>query len=259
MLIDWFTVGAQTLNFLVLVWLMKRYLYQPILDAIDAREKRIAEEIADADAKKAAAGKEREEFQHKNEEFEKQRAELVEKATEEADTERKRLIEDARKGADEMSVKRRETLEQEAKNLNQTIARRAQEEVFAIAAKVLTDLAGASLEERACEVFTHRLKEMDDEAKSDLAQAIQSSTEPSLIRSAFELPEEQRATIQKALNETFSTDVRLSYEIVPDLISGIEFSSNGRKISWSISDYLMSLKNGTVELLKQPANAGATS
>ena len=38
MLIDWFTVGAQTLNFLILVWLMKRFLYKPVLDAIDARE-----------------------------------------------------------------------------------------------------------------------------------------------------------------------------------------------------------------------------
>ena len=42
MLIDWFTVGAQALNFLILVWLMKRFLYKPILHAIDAREKRIA-------------------------------------------------------------------------------------------------------------------------------------------------------------------------------------------------------------------------
>ena len=39
MLIDWFTVGAQALNFLVLVWLLKRFLYKPILDAVDAREK----------------------------------------------------------------------------------------------------------------------------------------------------------------------------------------------------------------------------
>ncbi len=50
MLIDWFTVGAQALNFLILVWLMKRFLYKPILNAIDAREKKIAAELADADA-----------------------------------------------------------------------------------------------------------------------------------------------------------------------------------------------------------------
>ena len=37
MLIDWFTVGAQALNFIILVWLLKRFLYKPILDAIDAR------------------------------------------------------------------------------------------------------------------------------------------------------------------------------------------------------------------------------
>ena len=49
MLIDWFTVGAQALNFLILVWLMKRFLYKPILRAIDEREKRIASELADAE------------------------------------------------------------------------------------------------------------------------------------------------------------------------------------------------------------------
>lgn len=65
MLIDWFTVGAQTLNFLILVWLMKRFLYQPVLDAIDAREQRIAQELADAAQKQAQAQQEREEFQKK--------------------------------------------------------------------------------------------------------------------------------------------------------------------------------------------------
>ena len=50
MLIDWFTVGAQALNFLLLVWLLKRFLYQPILDAISAREQRTALQLADAAA-----------------------------------------------------------------------------------------------------------------------------------------------------------------------------------------------------------------
>ena len=55
MLIDWFTVAAQALNFVILVWLMKRFLYQPILHAIDEREKLIASELANADKKKAEA------------------------------------------------------------------------------------------------------------------------------------------------------------------------------------------------------------
>ena len=88
MLIDWFTVAAQALNFLILVWLMKLFLYAPILHAIDAREKRIAAELADAAAKKAEAQKERDEFQRKNEEFDQQHAALLSKATDEAKAER---------------------------------------------------------------------------------------------------------------------------------------------------------------------------
>jgi len=76
-LIDWFTVGAQALNFVILVWLMKRFLYRPILDGIDAREQRIAAELADADRRKAEAQTERSDFQHKNEELDRQRARLL--------------------------------------------------------------------------------------------------------------------------------------------------------------------------------------
>ncbi len=71
MLIDWFTVGAQALNFLLLIWLMKRYLYKPILHAIEAREAKIAAELAEAETKKAEAQKQRDEFQYKNEEFDR--------------------------------------------------------------------------------------------------------------------------------------------------------------------------------------------
>ena len=97
MLIDWFTVGAQVVNFLILVWLLKRFLYRPILNAIDVREKRIAAELADAAAKQTGAQKERDEFQHKNEEFDRQRAALLRQATDEAKAERQRLL-DERKG-----------------------------------------------------------------------------------------------------------------------------------------------------------------
>ena len=72
--IDWFTVVAQAINFLILVWLLKRFLYKPILHAIDEREKGIAAQLAQAEAKKAEAQKERDDFQHKNEAFDQERA-----------------------------------------------------------------------------------------------------------------------------------------------------------------------------------------
>ena len=251
MLIDWFTVGAQAVNFIILVWLLKRFLYKPILDAVDAREKRVATELADADEKKAEAKKERDEFQHKNEEFDQRCAALLSKATEEAKTERQRLVGEARQAADALSAKRQGTLRSDAHNLSEAISRRTRQEVFAIARKALTDLADTSLEERLAEVFTRRLREMDGKAKAGLAEALKSASDPALVRSAFDLPAEQRTAIQNALNETFSAKIRVRFETAPDLVGGIELTTNGQKVAWSIGDYLASLQKGVEELLKE--------
>jgi F-type H+-transporting ATPase subunit b len=249
MLIDWFTVGAQALNFLILVWLMKRFLYKPILHAIDAREQRIAAELADADSKKAEAQKDREDFQHKNEEFDHQRAALLTAATTEAKAERQRLFAEARQAADASAAKQQEARLTDAHAQDQAIGLRAQQEVFAIARKTLTDLATASLEERMTDAFTRRVGAMDAKAKEGLAAALKTATDPAVVRSTFDLPAEQRAAIQAALTAIGSPDARLRFETAPALISGIELTTNGQKIAWSIADYLASLEAGVGELL----------
>ncbi|MDR3403332.1 MAG: F0F1 ATP synthase subunit delta [Chthoniobacter sp.] len=253
MLIDWFTVGAQTFNFLILVWLMKRYLYQPVLHAIAAREQRIATELADADATRAEAQKERDEFHRKNEEFDHQRSALLSKATDEAKAERQRLLDAARKAADALTTTRQELLRSDAGNLKRIIKRRTQEEVFAIARQTLSDLATASLEERVSEVFIRRLRALDDPTKAGLASALKTAPHPALVRSAFDLPAEQRAAIQNALNETFAAEIRVQFETKPDLVCGIELTVNGQKVAWSIADYLASLERGVGELLNETA------
>ncbi len=259
MLIDWFTVGAQALNFLILVWLMKRFLYKPVLDAVDAREQRIAAAIADADQKRAEATKEREEFQHKNDEFDQQRAARVTQATAEANAERQRLLDDARQAAEALSAKRMEMLRREVHTLTQALGHRTQQEVLAIARQALTDLASTSLEARMAYVFTRRLREMGGEVKAGLAESLKSASEPAIVRSAFDLPDEQRSAIQRALNETFSDDVRLRFETAPDLVSGIELTANGQRLAWSIAEYLASLEKAIGELMKAPDAPEATA
>jgi F-type H+-transporting ATPase subunit b len=257
MLIDWFTVGAQVLNFLILVWLLKHFLYKPILNAIDAREKRIAAELADADAKKTEAQKERDDFQSKNKVFDEQRSALLGKAADEAKVERERLLDEARKAAESLRAAQATKLRNDQARLGSEITRLAKNEVFGIARKTLADLATVSLEERVGEVFTRRLREMDGKAKALLGAALKSSSEPAVVRSAFDLGTEQRAAIQNALNETFSAEIRIRFETSPDLISGIELTTNGQKVAWSIADYLASLGKGVDELLRKNDEAAA--
>ena len=253
MLIDWFTVGAQALNFIVLVWLMKHFLYQPVLDAIDAREKHIASELADADSKKTEAQKQSDDFKHKNDDLDRHRASLLKKATDDANGERERLLAAAHKAADALTAKRAQTLTAAAANLDQALRERTQQEVFAIARKTLADLASAKLEESMCEVFVGRMHALEGAEKKRLDAAFGSARGPLVVRSAFELPAPQRAAVQKAVHQTFSTKAALKFETAPNLVGGIELGADGHKLAWTISDYLTSLERGVGELLQSAA------
>jgi F-type H+-transporting ATPase subunit b len=253
MLINWFTVFAQAINFLILVWLLKRFLYKPILHAIDEREKGIATQLAQAEAKVSEAQKERDDFQHKNEVFDQQRASLLTKATDEAKVERQRLIDEAKRDADALRAKRQAALQTEQRNLDQEIVRWTQKEVFAITRKTLADLAGTSLEERMGDVLVGRVRALTGSAKEQLAAAFKSSDRQVSVHSTFELPPAQKSAIESAVKESFAPDAQVQFETAPDLVCGIDLSTNGHKVSWSIADYLATLEKSAGELLHKEA------
>lgn len=254
MLIDWFTVFAQVINFLVLIWLLKRFLYRPILNTIDAREKRIAAEIADADTKRAKAELQRKEFQQKNAEFEQQKTTRMNKLIDDTKAERARLLETARLEAEELRRKLQLALKNEQINLQVALSQRAREEIFSIARKVLDDLADASLEASMTEIFIRRLHTLTDKEMADFTSAFKVSTQPIIVRTAFTLPMPQRSMIETAIEKIVAHDIQLQFAVVPDVVSGIEISINGQKISWSINEYLSSLAKCVDELLLAPTN-----
>jgi F-type H+-transporting ATPase subunit b len=250
MLIDWFTVGAQVINFVILVWLLKRFLYKPITAAIDAREARIAAVLADAESKKSEAAKDRDDFQAKGRALDAERDGLLAKALADAKAEHDRLVGEARKEADALRQAQQRALQSDVRRLDGEISRLATKEVFGIARKALSDLATVSLEERMGEVFTRRLREMDPKAKEALGAALRTSHEPALVMCTYELPPDQRAAIQNALNETFAAEVRTRFETEPEAICGIEITANGQKLSWSIAEYVDSLEKSVGALIE---------
>jgi F-type H+-transporting ATPase subunit b len=244
MLIDWFTVAAQALNFLILVWLMKRFLYQPVLRAIDTRENRIKAQIKDADDRQADAKAEAAQFSAKSEAFDQQRAALLQKATTEAIAEKQRLLDAAVQAADALTAKNQQLQRDAEQSLAQMITKRITEEVFAIARKALTDLAAVDLEERMVGVFLDRLDKMSEAAKEQLGIALR--TDRALVQSAFDLAPPQRLRIEQALDRSFAAKIEPTYATAPDLVSGIDLTAGGEKIGWSIADYLAALQK-TIE------------
>ena len=248
MLIDWFTVGAQVLNFVILVWLLKRFLYRPVLDAIDAREARIAQQIAEAAATQASALREQEDFKHRNEDLDARREALLKQATVDAEAERQRLVEAARQVADAAATRRRDAERHESERLRRGLAERTRSEVFAIARRVLADLADTSLDERVAAVFLRRLCALDVATLTSLASGLDAGMPRATLRSAFVPNDAQREVLRSAVVAALAPGVKgaassidVAFETAPELLGGIELIVGGRKLGWNVAEYMDAL------------------
>tara|TARA_R110000824_G_scaffold288508_6_gene477001 strand:+ start:121876 stop:122757 length:882 start_codon:yes stop_codon:yes gene_type:complete len=257
MLIDWFTVGAQTLNFIILVWLMKRFLYQPILNAIDAREKRIADELARADKISQEANQAKASFESKNLEFDEQRNQLMLAAKEAASSERQRLLEEARQTVKQLEDKQQKALQNKMQNLHHSILTSTQKELFSMAKNALRDLAEVDIETQMVAVFLKQLSAMNNEQQNALQSAL--IGQQICVLSSNALSTEQRGSIEKTLQEITGKDIQLQFEQSTDLIGGIELTANGFKIGWSVAEYLQSLEASLAENIKNHINTQAVN
>jgi F-type H+-transporting ATPase subunit b len=258
-LIDWFTVCAQAINFLILVWLLKRYLYKPVLAAIDAREKQIAAKIKDAATQETKAQAAGEELRKRNEAFDHEREALMRKATEEGAAERQRLIDSARQDAQLLRDKLTQLLSAERAELGRQLLLRTQAEVFALTRKALSELAGASVDDRMIEVLIDRLRELPEQQKLALAGpplvtgsvAVAVQAVPArdvLVRSAFEPSAAARTKLEAAIREHLGANVVVHFETAPGLVCGLELSVEGIKLAWSVADYLSTLAQDAAAL-----------
>jgi len=230
---------------------LKRFLYKPILVAMNAREQEIAGRLRDAETQKTEAEKERESLQVAKTEFETQREALLKKVADEAETTRKRLSDEVRQEIGTLRTKWRETLQHEQDGLRTELANRAQREIFAIARQALRVLAGKELEQQIASVFLRQLNALNGDEKEGLAAMLRTSRQPVIVRSAFDLASPERTKIENAIREALVPDLPVQFETTSDLLGGVELAANGYKISWSIAGYLSSLEESVREVVER--------
>jgi len=243
MQINWFTVIAQVVNFLILVWLLRRFLYKPILDAIDQRENKINSQLNEAEAKQAEAIKAKEEFIHKNNLFDQQKEERMNSVVYEVKETKSKLLEEARSEANILRKKLEATYKAMQESAHGEIAQMTQQEVFDIARKTLADLSTVSLEEQATLVFISKLKDLNTKEREQFIEAFNTDDPSILVQSTFGLSDQMQSNIKAALNEILGIETTIQFQISPNLISGIELSTSGYKVAWSIAEYINSMEN----------------
>lgn len=236
MLIDWFTVIAQIVNFLILVWLLKIFLYKPILKAVADRQNEINKQLEEAKSQKIEAEAERETLQKKNKEFDQQKEEKIKRTNEEIEQFRDHLKSEAHLETEKQKEKWYMSLKNEKDAVFSDLSHRVQKEIFSILRKSISDLADEDLEARMIDSFLQRLK---NQTKKEGFSAISSLQ----IKTATGISADLQEKIIKTIKKEFEKAIEIKFVVSPDLIAGIELLSNGQKISWNIADYLSSLES----------------
>lgn len=257
MLIDWFTVGAQIVNFLILVWLLKRFLYKPILSAMEERERNIDANLQAAAATKAEAEQARLAFLQQNQELEGRRLDLLKQAQAAADKEYQDLLEEKRNEVLARQEEWHKSLAAQQETFIAELESKAQTELLAIARQVLADLAGADVVERMVAIFIRQLQEAFKEEKTGVAAMVFDGTGPVAFRSSAPLPESARQALLDCLRQAAGRDIPAVFEDSPQLVAGIEMVAGGQKLSWTFAGYLLSLRRSMEQILERNQDHGS--
>ncbi len=249
MTIDWLTFTAQILNFLVLVWLLKRFLYAPIVNAMDQREARIADRLTEAASAKEAADESGRQYQKQLDDLASTQEELMAVAGREVETWREEHL---RKAKDEVDVARtewRRTLAREKQSLLRQLQLDGAHHAMDIGRHLLKQLADEQLQSRLVSQFLMHLADADQEALKALEsvhheQAVQ-------IESSHEIDGGDRSAIAVAIRDVTGPDVEIEFRVNSDLVCGIELRAPGCKLAWSFRECLAELESNLIDAIDQ--------
>jgi len=244
-LIDWFTVGAQIVNFLILIYLLKRFLYKPILKAMAEREKKISDRLQQAAEKREKAETEAKALAEERQELENKRVQLQAEAKEEIRQWRDEAMEKAKHEAEKVRDSWQESIEKEKEDFGRKMKIILGRQIFKVAARTLHDLADERLEARLVEKFSQKLHEAVGE-KEESQQSMGGELE---LQSGFEISDDQQKDLQSVINELFP-EATVSFKSDAEYGFGIRLTGRSRKIEWSLNRYMSEMEKSVLNTMR---------
>lgn len=241
MSLDWTIVVAQVANFLILVWLLRRFLYIPVRNAMTAREERLAAERRQARDQIAAARAEAAAYRDKIAVLEANKEAILAEAIKRAEQERARRLESAAEEVEAARTALYQRLEEERMALEARIKEDLVREACAAAGRVIADLTDAALTDALIGVFGRQIGESTAQDSGDRGQGLGESV-PVEIRTSFQPTPAQRERLRAIVAQWRGGDGEVAFHYDPSLILGIELTGPGETVGWSAKDRLASIE-----------------
>ncbi|HEX7649452.1 MAG TPA: F0F1 ATP synthase subunit delta [Noviherbaspirillum sp.] len=235
---DWTTFALEVINFLVLLWILKRFLYRPVLAAIDARRDAVSRQEESLQTRQREA-----------EALKSQYEALLKAWPQERDEARRRLDEELsrQKAAGRETIRRELDAERETVSARMAVAAATKEaEVSAHAietayrrvSEMLQRLASPAITLRIVDVFLEDLPQLGDADRAMLSKAAMSAEHNVVIETAHAIGDETRQRLSRGLSDASGTTPAPAFEVRPELIAGIRVSFGQCLLKADLADEL---------------------
>ena len=236
--LDWTTVALEIVNFLVLVWILKRFLYRPVLQVVERRRADIEATLNEAREREQATEELRAQFENRLAEWQQDKQAARDELQREIRHQRSRAMDELRQtlGAER---ERASVIDQRQQREREEVRQRAALQLGArFASKLLRDLSGPQLEARIVELVCSELAVLPDRRQSALRRAVSDDTDAIQVHSAFTLDDAQRRTLSQALQKFLGREITLSFTQEPELIAGLRLSIGDWVLEANLRDEL---------------------
>lgn len=236
--LDWSTFLLELVNFLILIWILKRFLYVPVKAAIEARRQRVEGVLAQAQTTRSEAERLRAEYESREQAWAAEREQARAALERDLGAERNRRLDELQA---EIQRQRKKAAILEARQTQET-ARRTQGEALALAAgfgsRLLARFADPALEARLVEMVIEDLPNLSETHRQILAAAADDDAGRVHVQSAYPLSDEQRADLEATLSAAAGRELRCTLDRDPDLIAGLRIDAGPLVLRANLRDEL---------------------
>ncbi len=244
MALNWSTFLLEIVNFLVLVWLIKRYLYRPVRQIVDRRREEIETRLAEAETLRQNAEATQKRYESRLAEWEAEKQQARERLTQELEAERKRRLDTLVKELEAERNKAEELWERDKKEQARHLEEQALSLGAAFVAKLLQRLADRHLHQRLLAQVLEDLARWPAETAAGLRRVFQDNPAPVKVISAFALDEDERLGVGMTLNRLLGAGVEPAFAVDPDLLAGVRIDLGAYVLRANLNDELEFFAHG---------------
>jgi F-type H+-transporting ATPase subunit b len=223
--LDWWTLALQTVNVLVLIWILARFFFRPIADLIAKRQEEMNKLFADAEAAGKQAAAARNEAEKARGEIAAERDRLLAEAQKAAQAEKAKLLEQAAQDVAKLRRESEAAIARDRAAAEQQLIDHASTLSLDIARRLLARLPANLALEAFLAALCAEIGKLAPEARNGF-DAAAASGRPIEVVTAAALSETETRAVREALSQAFGRDLPLSFRSDPSLLAGIELQGH---------------------------------